>query len=265
MTDPITFNAYLGWADVTDPANIPANVRIIGAADLVRYEKFGQDGTARLNMLTVFMDAAPTTYAAKSVETSKANVTDLTAHTGNTANPHAVTKAQVGLGNVDNTADANKPISAAVQAVLDKLPKGTIYRTDVGTPSGDVVNAIVNNIASFTFKAGRNYRIVWDTSYLQSAAGDLFFWDIGLAALTDTAADLANITSLGGRTKGVGSSGTNVTQHTGPITAYYKPATDTTMQVKFRIQRALGAGTVRVQGQTAENAAYLIYDDGAQL
>ena len=41
----------------------------------------------------------------------------LNAHTGNTANPHAVTKTQVGLGNVDNTSDANKPISTAQAAV----------------------------------------------------------------------------------------------------------------------------------------------------
>ena len=45
------------------------------------------------------------------------------AHTLDTANPHGVTKAQVGLGNVDNTADINKPISTATQSALDsKLP-----------------------------------------------------------------------------------------------------------------------------------------------
>ena len=44
---------------------------------------------------------------------------DLTGHTGNTSNPHSVTKTQVGLGNVDNTSDAAKPVSAAVQAALN--------------------------------------------------------------------------------------------------------------------------------------------------
>ncbi|MEO0496282.1 MAG: hypothetical protein AAF141_02780 [Pseudomonadota bacterium] len=33
-------------------------------------------------------------------------------------NPHSVTKAQVGLGNADNTADADKPISTATQSAL---------------------------------------------------------------------------------------------------------------------------------------------------
>ena len=40
---------------------------------------------------------------------------NLTTHTGNTNNPHQVTKAQIGLGNVDNTSDLNKPVSTATQ------------------------------------------------------------------------------------------------------------------------------------------------------
>lgn len=34
-------------------------------------------------------------------------------------NPHDVTKAQIGLGNVDNTSDADKPVSTATQAALN--------------------------------------------------------------------------------------------------------------------------------------------------
>jgi hypothetical protein len=49
----------------------------------------------------------------------KADAADLTAHTEATDNPHAVTKAQVGLGSVDNTADADKPVSTAQQTALD--------------------------------------------------------------------------------------------------------------------------------------------------
>jgi len=43
----------------------------------------------------------------------------LSSHTSATNNPHSVTKAQVGLGNVDNTSDANKPVSSATQSALD--------------------------------------------------------------------------------------------------------------------------------------------------
>ena len=43
----------------------------------------------------------------------------LSSHTDSTSNPHSVTATQVGLGNVDNTSDANKPVSTATQTALD--------------------------------------------------------------------------------------------------------------------------------------------------
>ena len=58
-------------------------------------------------------------------------------HADNTNNPHSVTKAQVGLGNVDNTSDANKPISSAAAAALaTKLELGGTYSS--ATPNGVV-------------------------------------------------------------------------------------------------------------------------------
>lgn len=43
----------------------------------------------------------------------------LNSHTSNMENPHIVTKGQLDLDNVDNTADLDKPISNATQAALD--------------------------------------------------------------------------------------------------------------------------------------------------
>lgn len=49
---------------------------------------------------------------------------ELAAHAANKANPHGVTKAQVGLGNVDNTTDLNKPLSTAtINALANKVDK----------------------------------------------------------------------------------------------------------------------------------------------
>lgn len=45
---------------------------------------------------------------------------NLNAHIGNTQNPHNVTKAQLKLGNVDNTSDKDKPVSDATQLALNK-------------------------------------------------------------------------------------------------------------------------------------------------
>lgn len=49
-----------------------------------------------------------------SIADSKANASDLTSHTGNKSNPHGVTKAQVGLGSVENKS------SAAIRGELTK-------------------------------------------------------------------------------------------------------------------------------------------------
>lgn len=53
------------------------------------------------------------------------NLSTLTNHIGNKSNPHNTTKSHVGLGNVDNTSDLDKPISTATQTALDnKSDKG---------------------------------------------------------------------------------------------------------------------------------------------
>lgn len=45
--------------------------------------------------------------------------TALNTHISNISNPHSVTKTQVGLSNVDDTSDINKPVSTATQTALD--------------------------------------------------------------------------------------------------------------------------------------------------
>jgi len=47
------------------------------------------------------------------------DISELTAHLADESNPHKVTKAQVGLGNCNNTSDLNKPISTATQTALN--------------------------------------------------------------------------------------------------------------------------------------------------
>lgn len=63
--------------------------------------------------------------------------TNLETHINNKSNPHEVTKDQVGLGNVDNTSDANKPISTATQTALN----GKFSATD-----GNALKQRVDNI-----------------------------------------------------------------------------------------------------------------------
>ena len=62
--------------------------------------------------------------------------TPVTNHINDLNNPHQVTKAQVGLSNVDNVADVNKPVSnATVTALADKADSSQVL-TDV--PAGAV-------------------------------------------------------------------------------------------------------------------------------
>ena len=69
------------------------------------------------------------------VSTNGANVL---AHLSNTSNPHSTTKSQVGLGNVDDTSDLNKPISTATASAL-------ALKYDATNPSG-----YISNISSIT-------------------------------------------------------------------------------------------------------------------
>lgn len=76
----------------------------------------------------------------------KALETTSTTHTSNKNNPHAVTKTQLGLGNVDNTSDADKPISTRMQTALDKKLDGTTLtggRVLVSSTSGKVATSSI--------------------------------------------------------------------------------------------------------------------------
>ena len=76
---------------------------------------------------------------------------NLSSHVDNKENPHEVTKDQVGLGNVDNTSDADKPVSTATQTALDeKVSKttkvnGHALDTDITILKGDIGLGNVDN------------------------------------------------------------------------------------------------------------------------
>lgn len=62
-------------------------------------------------------------------------------HIGNKSNPHGVTKAQVGLGNVNNTSDADKPVSTAqATAIADAKAAGTKAQTNLTTHMQNMSN-----------------------------------------------------------------------------------------------------------------------------
>lgn len=68
-------------------------------------------------------------------------ISTVTSHISDKQNPHEVTKAQIGLSNVNNTADIDKPISTAQAAAIQAL------QTNVNTQVNDI-KAVIPSQAS---------------------------------------------------------------------------------------------------------------------
>lgn len=93
-------------------------------------------------------------------------------HIARVDNPHNVTKTQVGLGNVDNTSDANKPISTATQNALN-LKANAANAVLTGTPIAPTA-AVGTNTTQLATTAYVNAEIANDTySKTQLDAGQL--------------------------------------------------------------------------------------------
>lgn len=76
------------------------------------------------------------TYPNPGFAVPMATQASLDTHASNGSNPHGTTKAQVGLGNVDNTSDLNKPISAATQSALNTKQNTLVSGTNIKTING---------------------------------------------------------------------------------------------------------------------------------
>ena len=82
-------------------------------------------------------DTTPSTSSvyssSKTESTYEPKNSNIQSHINNTINPHSVTKTQVGLSNVDNTSDLDKPISTAVSLVIGDI------NTALDTINGQVI------------------------------------------------------------------------------------------------------------------------------
>lgn len=86
---------------------------------LLAYVK-GDVGLALVDNTADTSKPVSTLQAAADAVVAAGAASALSTHTSNVSNPHSVTKSQVGLGSVDNTADTDKPVSTA-QATADGL------------------------------------------------------------------------------------------------------------------------------------------------
>lgn len=124
----------------------PANVQ--AALDELASRVKGIEGKTDLITVTGAVDLDDIKSKADSALQSGANHSVLTLDDG--TNPHGTTQSDVGLSNVDNTSDANKPISSATQTALnakkDDFTENTAFNKDFGTSAGEVLEGDTRTI-----------------------------------------------------------------------------------------------------------------------
>ena len=131
---------------VNDISGIPS-IEVFDDGKVILAESTGNVGigtitpTEKLHVAGNINIPTGSTYKINGVNLSASNVgaepanANIQSHISSTSNPHSVTKTQVGLGNVDNTSDASKPVSTATQTALN-LKANLAGPTFTGTVSG---------------------------------------------------------------------------------------------------------------------------------
>lgn len=211
----------------------------IGIGDLIIRNAAGTSGAT-------FDAAEAATWTEVANDPDVATATSLSAHTGSTSNPHSVTKAQVGLGNADNTSDANKPVSSAVQGALNQKYDQTQAVIDLSSKADNVhthteaqVTGLTAALAAkqATLVSGTNIKTVNYQSLLGS--GDLA---IGASA--------ASVTTRAGGTGGAITQVGNDRVHTFTSGGnFVVPAGVSAVQV-LAVAGGGGGGTGRYAGDT---------------
>ena len=130
--------------NVTIPAATKTTAGVMSAADKTNLDNTVQGLANEITNRTDAIKALRTelkTYVDDLIADTGSDVTALETkvnnHIANKSNPHAVTKTQVGLGNVNNTSDANKPVSTAqATAIADAKAAGTAAQTSINNHAG---------------------------------------------------------------------------------------------------------------------------------
>lgn len=130
--------------NVTIPAATKTTAGVMSAADKTNLDNTVQGLANEITNRTNAINALRTelkTYVDDLIADTGSDVTALETkvnnHIANKSNPHEVTKTQVGLGNVNNTSDADKPVSTAqATAIADAKAAGTAAQTSINSHAG---------------------------------------------------------------------------------------------------------------------------------
>lgn len=130
--------------NVTIPAATKTTAGVMTAQDKTNLDNTVQGLANEITNRTNAINALRTelkTYIDNQISDTGSDVTALETkvnnHIANKSNPHTVTKSQVGLGNVNNTSDADKPVSTAqAAAIADAKAAGTAAQTSINSHAG---------------------------------------------------------------------------------------------------------------------------------
>lgn len=157
--DAVTHNGSFYICILATQGNNPSNVtywtKYVSKGDTGATGADGASGTSDHTLLT---NIGTNTHS------------QIDSHIGSTSNPHSVTKTQVGLGNVDNTSDAEKPISTLTQTALNLKLDASAYNNHF---RGKYVSLVALQTAIPTATDG-DYALV-DAGIEDEA--DLHLWD----------------------------------------------------------------------------------------
>lgn len=201
-------------------------------------------------------------FSAKSLETTVAgHTTSLAlkaplASPAFTGTPTGITKTHVGLANVDNTSDANKPVSTAQAAADNLLAKGQIDEVHTaGTTSGIAATTVVADLVAASLVAGRKYRLIYKFTSASGSANEAMGINLVKSVTADTTTAGTSVED-------------SATLWTAPIAAsgsYHQmtwcwEATATeTVNLKVTLVRAVGSSGIDISGRRL-----FLFDDGMQ-
>lgn len=137
--------AELDGSGLVPTAQLPSYVDdVVTAADFASLPGTGETGKIYITLdtnITYRWNGSGYTEISASLALGETSSTAYRGDRGKTAydhsqltsgNPHSVTKSDVGLGNADNTSDANKPVSTAQQTALDLKANDNAVVHDTG-------------------------------------------------------------------------------------------------------------------------------------
>lgn len=136
--------------------------------------------------------------------------------------------------------------------------QGVIQTTDYAVQSGGIAaKAIVMNIPTVTFVAGRTYRLHAEGNYYQNSTGSTFVYGIASCPVGDPASQTSGLIGICSQADSANAANEGRRFN---ISCLYKPATTGPLQLKFTAERVTGSAVTYVSG-AADNVVQMYVED----